>query len=360
MLLIVMVFAALLAGCGPMGEAIQNPGKPTTQTASVSKPSIDEVQLEPYDGPKARIAVYRFGDKSAKGGGGYSMRTGWYSAEIGDGMADMMNDALVQSNRFIVLDRQSLEDVLIEQDLGASGRIKPHTAARIGEIEGAELLIKGAVTEFEPGASGAEGSGALGLFGLPGALVGGALAGVQQSHIAMVVQVVDAKSSRILFSSTVEGKANDFNLGGMLDGFGRNFSARGGLGVWQKTPMEKAIRVAIINAVQEVSNKTPKTYYRHTGSEVNVSTPPPATAPAVAVSAPKPEAQVMNISTAAAAAVIKVKSANLRDAPGTHGKLVGTLKEGTKLAINAEENNWLFVETEDGKLTGWIGKSLVK
>jgi len=168
---IVTAFAVMFAGCGPIGEAIQNPGRPTAETASVSKPSIDEVQLEPYDGPKARVAVYRFGDKSAKGGGGYSARVGWYSAEIGNGMADMMNDALIQSNRFIVLDRQSLEDVLIEQDLGSSGRIRPETKANIGEIEGAELLIKGAVTEFEPGASGGEGSAALGLFGLPGALV---------------------------------------------------------------------------------------------------------------------------------------------------------------------------------------------
>jgi len=37
---------------------------------------MQEVQLEAYDGPKARVAVYRFEDQSAKGGGGSSRRTG--------------------------------------------------------------------------------------------------------------------------------------------------------------------------------------------------------------------------------------------------------------------------------------------
>ena len=69
-------------------------------------------------------------------------------------MADMLSTALFHSNRYIVLERQQVSDVLREQDLGAAGRIKKGTEAPIGEIEGAELLITGAVTEFEGAASG--------------------------------------------------------------------------------------------------------------------------------------------------------------------------------------------------------------
>src|SRR5688572_10836179 len=214
------LFAAFLSlvisGCAATQQMTQNPGQPTTEVVSRSEQNIDQVQLEPYDGPKARVAVYRFADKSAKGGGGYSRRTGWYTAEIGNGMADMLNDGLLQSNRFIVVDRQSLQDVLMEQDLGTTGRVRKDTAPSIGQIEGADLLIKGSVTEFEPGSAGA-GAGAgtlLGGFGLTGNLIGGALGSVQQSHVAIVVQIVDAKTSRLLFSSNVEGKANDFNVGG--------------------------------------------------------------------------------------------------------------------------------------------------
>jgi curli biogenesis system outer membrane secretion channel CsgG len=356
--LITVVFALTLgiASCGPLGESVQKSRQSSAQTASASPRSMQEVQLEAYDGPKARVAVYRFEDQSAKGGGGSSRRTGWYSAEIGNGMADMLNDALVQSDRFLVLDRQSLQDVLMEQDLGATGRIRPHTAPKIGVIEGADLLIKGSVTEFEPGSSGGNDSSTLNYFGAPGAILGGVLGGVEQSHIAMVVQIVDATTSRILFSTTVEGKANDFNLSGFLGGFGRKFSANGGLGVWQNTPMEKAIRVAIITAVQEISNNTPKTYYRYGDSQVSASNKPLNTnAPVAPVLKPESSAAKEMTSTA-----VKVKSANLRDAPGVQGKLVTTLKQGTSLVINAEDKDWYFVQTEDGKASGWIAKSLTK
>jgi curli biogenesis system outer membrane secretion channel CsgG len=269
-------------------------------------------------------------------------------------MADMLNDALLQSNRFIVLDRQSLQDVIAEQDLGASGRIRKDTAAQIGQIEGAELLIKGAITEFEPGAAGAQGGAGMGAFGLPGALIGGALGGVQQSHVAMVVQVVDARTSRLLFSSTVEGKANDFNLGGFLGGFGGHFAGGAGLGMWQKTPVEKAIRIAIVNAVQELSKKTPKTYFHYSAEGVPVAAGQQsvkATAPA----SPTPS----QINSALLPSSVVVKVANLRDAPGAQGKVIATLPEGAKLAINGEEKDWYQIQTDDGKV-GWISKSLTK
>jgi len=68
------LFAAFLSlvisGCAATQQMTQNPGQPTTEVVSRSEQNIDQVQLEPYDGPKARVAVYRFADKSAKGGGG--------------------------------------------------------------------------------------------------------------------------------------------------------------------------------------------------------------------------------------------------------------------------------------------------
>lgn len=256
-----IALAAVLTGCAPMAEMIQNPGQPTVKTVSTTERSIGEVQLEAYNGPKARVAVYQFIDRTAQGG---ASPYPWYTPQIGSGMAEMLNDALLQSNRFIVLDRQGHRDVLDEQNLARNGRVSAETAAPVGQIEGAELLIKGAITEFEPGAAGAKvGLGLGAVCGWGCAILEGVLAGVQQSHVAMVVQVVDAKTSRILFSTTVEGKANDFNLGGFLGGFGGHFGAVGGLGMWQKTPVEKAIRIAIAHAVKELSSKTPQTYFRH-------------------------------------------------------------------------------------------------
>lgn len=270
---LVFLLPLLLTGCAPMAEMIEHAGEPTAKVESTTEKSIEEYQLEPYDGPKARVAVYRFGDQTAKGGGvvqgGYPVGYHWYNPQIGNGMADMLNDGLLKSNRFIVLDRQALKDVLQEQDLAATGRVSRPTAAPIGQIEGADLLIKGSITEFEPGSAGARGGAGLGYFGLSGAILGGILSGVQQSHVAIIIQVVDAKTSRLLFSTTVEGKANDYDISGLLGGFGGSFGGAAGLGTWKKTPVEKAIRVAILKAVKELSNKTPQTYFRH-GADIAV------------------------------------------------------------------------------------------
>lgn len=64
---LLFVLTLLFAGCVPMAEMLQNPGQPTAETVSTTKKTIEEVQLEPYNGPKARVAVYRFTDQTAKG-----------------------------------------------------------------------------------------------------------------------------------------------------------------------------------------------------------------------------------------------------------------------------------------------------
>ena len=203
--------------------------------ATVTTPggkSIDEAQQEAYDGPKARIAVSQFKDKTGKG---------WWTGAIGDGMADMLSTALFHSNRYIVLERQQVSDVLREQDLGAAGRIKKGTEAPIGEIEGAELLITGAVTEFEGAASGV-GGGIGGVGGTAGRILGGIAGGIKKAHMAIDVRVIDTKTSRIVAATSVEGEATDFALGGALAGAGGGGALGGALGGWSKTPTEKALR----------------------------------------------------------------------------------------------------------------------
>jgi len=217
---------------------------PTAKVTSGGGPSISQAQQEAYNGPKARIAVAQFKDKTGKG---------WWSGQIGDGMADMLATSLFNTNRYIVLERHILGDVLAEQDLGASGRVKKQTAAPIGQIEGAELLITGAVTEFEPGASGAGGD----IGGTVGRVVGGVLGAFKKAHIAIDVRVVDTRTSRLVAATSVEGEATDYNLGGLAIGS----SVGGSLGGYSKTPMEKAVRVALGEAVNFIVSQTPPTYY---------------------------------------------------------------------------------------------------
>lgn len=227
---------------------------PTAQVTSAGGPSIAEAQAERYDGPKARLAVSEFTDKTAKGGG----NVGWMSLygvsfkQIGDGMQDMLTTALFNSNRFIVLEREKLGAVMEEQDLGASGRVKKGTEAPIGEIYGAELIITAAVTEFEGSAKGV-GGGTRVL----GIRVGG---GVKKAHMAIDVRIIDAKTSQIVAATSVEGSATSFGVGGATSIGG---SLPIGLGGFSKTPTEQAIRVCIEKAVEYIVGQTPQTYYRH-------------------------------------------------------------------------------------------------
>lgn len=231
-LLIIIVFA----GCAPTAEVTQGYGGPDMYSA----------QMAPYNGPQARIAVSRFTDKTAKG---------WWTGEIGDGMADMLSTALFNSSRFIVLERSTLSDVLAEQDLGASGRVSQETAAPIGQVEGAELLVTGAVTGFEPD-SGGLGGAIGGLFGSPYGEIAGSF---KNAYLAIDVRVIDARTSRILAAGTIEGRATDFGGGFAVIGG----SLGGGLSGWSKTPMEKALRVCIAKAVEFITNRTPTTYYHY-------------------------------------------------------------------------------------------------
>ena len=243
--LLVTLIALGMTAC----QSLAAPQATVTQGSSLD---LNQAQAIAYNGPMARIAVARFTDKTGKG---------WWSGRIGDGMADQLATALVMSNRFVVLERQNLDAVLAEQDLGGAGRIRGGTEAAIGEIEGAELLVVGAVTEFEGAASG--GRGSMGGFG--GGLLGAVAGDLRRSHMAIDLRVIDARTSRILLATTVEGSAMDFDAGaafGAATGFG---GLGGALSGWKNTPTEKALRACLNQAVSFLMTRTPPVYFRHQG-----------------------------------------------------------------------------------------------
>jgi len=227
---------------------------PTATVTSGEGPTIDEAQAERYDGPKARLAVGEFKDKTAKGEGnsGWFGMYGFQFKEIGDGMRDMLTTALFNTNRYIVLEREQLNEVLQEQDLGAAGRVKKETAAPVGEIYGADLIITASVTEFEGDAKGVGGGTRVLGVNVEGAM--------KKAHLAIDIRIIDAKTSQIVSAATVQGSASSFGAGGDANVGGRLPVSLGG---FSKTPTEQAIRVCINEAVKHIVSKTPAEYYRH-------------------------------------------------------------------------------------------------
>ena len=64
------------------------------------------------------------------------------------GMQQMLMTELALNPALRVVDRSQLQTLLQEQDLGASGRVDPNTAARIGRLVGARYVVLGGFVDF--------------------------------------------------------------------------------------------------------------------------------------------------------------------------------------------------------------------
>ncbi len=181
---------------------------------------------------KKTVAVFEFTNDS-----GFSS-----SVTLGQDFSTQLNDALIQSGEFIVLSRQDLDVVMAEQDLANSDRFAKSNSAKIGKLIPAQVLIKGQITEFEENTSG----GGQGL-SVKGFSIGGKKSA---AHMAVIIQLVDSTTGEILDSKRVEGEANS---GGISLGYSGSFDINSSN--FSKTPLGKAVQMAIDRAVVYVSEK---------------------------------------------------------------------------------------------------------
>lgn len=189
-----------------------------------------------YVGPKKRVAVLDFDVKAPDA-----------EAKIGSGMTEMLITALQNTGHYIVLERENktFQDMLKEQDLGKDGRIKPETAAKFGEILGAQILIKGVVTEFSQYET-IKGIG----FIVKGLTLGGG--GIITAQVAVDIRMFDASTGEIIESHRTEQKANSVTIAG---GIKVGDVVIGGLD-FHKTPLGKATRLAIDDMVNFISTQS--------------------------------------------------------------------------------------------------------
>jgi len=195
---------------------------------------------EKYKGPKKRIAVIDFEVKVPRA-----------HRKIGSGMAEMLITALHETGEFVVVERKAIHDIIKEQDLGEEGRVRKETAAKIGDILGAQVLVRGAVTEFEEKVSRG---------GVGGVLLkkkAGAGLTTTSAYVACDIRMYDATTGVIMEATTKEAKAR--SVGVVLAGVLKTGNILGG-GFSTKTPLGKATRGCIeeiVNAVVERMETVP-------------------------------------------------------------------------------------------------------
>ena len=79
-----------------------------------------------------------------------------------------MINAVNQTGRFRLVERQMLNEVFKEQDLGDSGRFAKPSAAKIGNVLGAQYMMKVVVTDYEEDVSTKRDAGAVGILSKAG------------------------------------------------------------------------------------------------------------------------------------------------------------------------------------------------
>jgi len=169
---------------------------------------------------------------------------------LGSNMTEQLTTALINTGRFVVLERKALSDVREEQALGKSGEVNPATAPATGQLIGAEWLIKAAITEYE---SKATRSG--GLLGFKGFGIGGKKA---RAKVVLDVRIVDSSTGEVVDSVKASGDAKTSGVLGAIAVSGVVLAG----GKEDKTPIGQATRTALKNAVQFICDRMDKVLWR--------------------------------------------------------------------------------------------------
>lgn len=158
----------------------------------------------------------------------------WWRGGVGWELSGMLANELAAINAFTVVERSHIESVIREQNLGASGRVRPDTAAQIGQLTGAQYIVLGTVTSYSEDTRRT--GGGLSYRGIG---VGGSRT---ESYLAVDLRVVDVNTGEIAYVRTVEGRStgSGVSLRGSHGGFG------GSLANEERTPAGEAIRAALM------------------------------------------------------------------------------------------------------------------
>jgi curli biogenesis system outer membrane secretion channel CsgG len=173
---------------------------------------------------KKRVAVINFEDKAG------------YGHNVGRGVSDMLVTSLVESKKFIVIEREELDEILKEQGLGQSGLVTPQSAAKVGQLLGLQRIITGSVTEF--GSKQNKVGGGFGGFNLG--------VSTTTARVTVDIRIINVNTGEITMAKSAEGE--DSSTG--LDNVGIQDIDFHNSDTWDNTQLGIASREAIGQCVE--------------------------------------------------------------------------------------------------------------
>jgi curli biogenesis system outer membrane secretion channel CsgG len=167
--------------------------------------------------------------------------------------------SLVNSNRFILLERKAIQDIQNEMMLSSSGALNPETAVKPGSLLGAQALIRGAVAEYSYRRS-STGTGA--VFGKSVGLQHG----TTEAMVAIDIRIYDTNTGQILDSVRADGEAKSSETSASVE----IESTKVGTSAFNSTPLGAASREAIDKAVKFICDRMEKRPWEGAVAEVDI------------------------------------------------------------------------------------------
>ena len=293
-----------MAGCGSASKVTRGEGQ-----------SIAAARAENANGPKYRIAVGSVIDKTGPSGDkSLAQQVSLVNAKrkpdeqiaaaaITGGIHDMLVTELFNSAQFIVLERDALNDALVEQEFSQSAKVGDASRIPLGQLEGAELLVVCALTGFDAGIEG--GSIPIPIpLGKDFSNFGIVSLSFKRGFAAMDIRVIDTATGRIVASTAVEGRNSSYGIGldGLLTSRTGYIALPGVLDFFSNTPVQQALQKMVTAAIGKITEQRPS-------KRLPAPAPAPEAVPVAPASPAAPASAPPASTTAAPAATPAVPAA---------------------------------------------------
>jgi curli biogenesis system outer membrane secretion channel CsgG len=190
--------------------------------------------IPPVPGPRRTIAV---GNIDVIGPTANASAT-----NVGGAIAGMLTTALEQSDRFIVVERDAMAQIVSELSMTKSGVTSGTAAPTPGGVLPAQYIVVGAVTDYT-----APGAGRGGGFSFGGSTA--LTLGTSKGDVAIDLRIVDTRTGAVVKAFKVQRKLSSMNLGVSTSLKGVPIGSNG----FFNTPLGEATRRALNDAVVQIA-----------------------------------------------------------------------------------------------------------